>query len=139
MYLPSVNRIWPEIGRLFEDFESSLLTRSDSNLKVNLYEDDDHKLHLTAELPGYEPDDLTISVEGNELYLKGEKKVENEKDEDGSFLLNERYHESFERRLRLPYRVDPETVNAELKNGVLYLDFSQHEKDQPRTITVSTN
>ena len=143
MFNTGFNRIWPEFDRLFGEFDRALSPRVfhnnalGSDLKVNLYEDEKNQLHLTALLPGYKPEDLDISVVGNRLTLKGKR--EGEKSEKQDFLLSERCDHSFERQLRLPWNVDPENVDANLKDGVLHLRFVRDRKDQPRSIVVSSN
>src|SRR5690606_36900863 len=75
---------------------------------------------VTAELPGLGEKDihLTLSANGDQHILKGEKKFEEERKEQ-SFYRNERVYGSFQRVVGLPARVDAEKVTASFKNGVL--------------------
>jgi HSP20 family protein len=80
---------------------------------VNATEKD---LRVSAELPGLDPKDVEILVEGDVLTIRGEKKSETE-DKDRHF--SERYYGRFERSLRLPFEVEDDKAEATFKNGVL--------------------
>jgi len=73
---------------------------------------------VRAELPGIDPDHVTIEVDGDQLVLRGEKHVEERREED-RVLMTERSFGSFERRMPLPGPVDDDAVTANMKNGVL--------------------
>lgn len=90
---------------------------------------------LASELPGLERDDIDISVEGNVLTLKGNKKAPglNEKD---MLLIRERCYGEFTRSIKLPYRVNPEQVEARFKNGVLTIKLNRPEEEKPKKINV---
>ena len=73
-------------------------------------------LHIKADLPGIEPNAVEITVEGNQLTLKGERKVEHEAQE-GAY--REVRYGSFVRTFPLPAGVKAEAVQAHYRNGVL--------------------
>lgn len=79
------------------------------------YED---RLVVTAELPGLTENDFDVTIQGNLLSIKGEKKQESEDREKGWYRV-ERHFGSFSRSIPLPYEVDQESVEAQYKNGVL--------------------
>jgi HSP20 family protein len=84
----------------------------------------DKELQITAELPGVDQKDIEITLTGGDLFIKGEKKSETDekKGERGrSYHRVERSFGSFQRRLSLPYDVDPDKVQASFKDGVLTL------------------
>ena len=93
------------------------------SLRMNVSETD-KELHITAELPGVDQKDIEITLTGGDLLIKGQKKSETDekKDERGrSYHRIERSFGSFQRRLSLPYDVDPDKVQASFKDGVLTL------------------
>jgi HSP20 family protein len=108
-----------EMNRLFDDvfkgFDTGMPAALASwpNLEVNATEKD---LRVSAELPGLDPTDVEILVEGDVLTIRGEKKSETE-DKDRHF--SERYYGRFERSLRLPFEVEDDKAEATFKNGVL--------------------
>jgi HSP20 family protein len=79
---------------------------------------------VKAELPGLEAKDLSVSIWGDVLTIKGEKKKE-EKEEDEHCYYCERYCGSFYRSFRLPVSVRSDEVKETLKNGVLKVTLSK--------------
>ena len=77
---------------------------------------------VTAELPGVEEKDIDVTLVGNKLTIKGEKRTERdeEKEEGGRhFHRIERMQGSFMRSLVVPDGIDPSNVDAHFKDGVL--------------------
>ena len=73
---------------------------------------------VLCDLPGIDMEDIEISIAGNVLTLKGEKKQQ--KMNEGSHLYREETSEGrFQRTLQLPLVVDADKAEAVLKNGVL--------------------
>ncbi|QGJ70468.1 Molecular chaperone [Planctomycetales bacterium 10988] len=101
---------------------------------VNLWEDDDN-LYAEAELPGFSLDDLEIYVLGEELTIKGERKVSDE--EDVKVHRRERVRGKFERVFRLPTSVSADEVKAVLANGVLTLTLPKTPEAKPRKINIT--
>ena len=82
----------------------------------------DKEYCVTAELPGLTDQDVDVSVVGDRIVIKGEKKSETEErsDEKGrEFHRIERTSGSFQRTMTLPFEIDADTVKAVVKNGVL--------------------
>ena len=87
------------------------------------------KLHVFADLPGMNKEDVKLSMEGDQLILQGERRSSHEEGQQGSgFYQSERSYGSFYRSIPLPEGVDPQTVQANFKDGVLDVCF-----DAPRT------
>ena len=74
----------------------------------------DDALVVRADLPGVDPKEVDISLEGNILSVRGERKAEKE---DASY--REVSYGRFERRVRVPNGTDPEKISAKYTNGVL--------------------
>jgi HSP20 family protein len=82
----------------------------------------DREVVLAFELPGVDEKDIDVSLSGDQLTVKGEKKAEHEdhKNEAGQVVHRvERSYGAFQRTMTVPYRVDPEHVSAQFKDGVL--------------------
>jgi HSP20 family protein len=127
------NRLFNEpFSRFFED--GGLASRTWAP-PVDIYETDQHVV-LKAELPGVDPKDVEARVEEGTLYLKGERKFENEVKEENYHRI-ERSYGSFVRTFSLPSSVDPHKAKAEYKNGVLTLTLPKREEAKPRTIQIS--
>ena len=91
--------------------------------------------HFTAELPGLTKEDIEITLDENNLTLKGERKFE-EKEESENYHRIERSYGSFTRSFSLPGQVDTEKVTAEFKNGVLHITVPKTEQALPKKITI---
>ena len=98
---------------------------------VDIYERPDG-LVLLADLPGVEPNDLSVRLEDNILTIQAKPK----------HLINaEPIYREFElvnffRQFELSDQVDQEKITARLNHGVLTLELSKAEKAKPRQITV---
>src|SRR2546428_11351708 len=95
-------------------------------------------LEFTAEVPGFEKDQIDIHVDQGNLILSGERKFEQEAKEENYHRI-ERSYGKFQRAFALPSSVDADRIKATLKNGVLHVTLPKSEKAKPRQIPVSTN
>jgi HSP20 family protein len=73
-----------------------------------------------ADMPGVRPDDIEISLIGNQLQISGTREQEQQQDE-GRYHTFERAYGSFTRVFALPDSADTDNIRAELTNGVLTL------------------
>jgi HSP20 family protein len=80
--------------------------------------EDDKAYKISAELPGLDAKDVDVSVSGNMLILKGEKRQEKE-EKDKNYYFSERAYGSFQRAFELPASVDHDKVAADFSKGVL--------------------
>jgi len=101
---------------------------------INVYAHQDG-IVITAELPGVNEDDLDISVHRDTVTLRGER--QDQISEAGGYHRRERRSGLFERTFSLPFQVDPERVEAKLRNGILTLTLQRPEQDKPKRIRVS--
>lgn len=130
-----------DMDEMFESWAKDLKlpettwTRAEFWPRMNVSETDKDML-ITAELPGIDPKDVEITLSGNQLLVKGEKKSEAEekKDDKGrAFHRVERSYGSFQRLMSLPYEVDPDKVQASFKDGVLTLNLPKPAEVQKKT------
>lgn len=109
---------WP-FEKLFEGF----LPRETENhpaawLPAMDIQETDKEYQLRVELPGVDPEKVELTVDGNMLTLRGEKKDVRETHDKG-FQRTECVYGAFERSLLLPEGVDLQSVTAEGAQGVL--------------------
>jgi HSP20 family protein len=90
---------------------------------------------LKANVPGLKPEELTVTLEGDTLSIRGEIKAENDK----RYLLRERVAGKFERTLTISTPVEANNVEATFENGVLTLTLPKAEAIKPRTIPVKVS
>ena len=87
------------------------------------------------DVPGTERDNIHISVDANHLVVSGERH-EDTKKEDAGYTYSERVHGKFERRFALPENTDPDSIDANIDNGVLTITVGKTAEIQPRQIPV---
>jgi HSP20 family protein len=115
-----------EFDRFFQDAETMLPTPAATVAgsawtafvpPVDIHETDKTYV-VTAEVPGIDPKNIDVRLEGNTLIIRGER--EQQRDEDiGTMHRSERSFGSFSRAFTLPQDVQTETINAKFRNGVL--------------------
>lgn len=135
-----LEKLQQDMGRLF-DFSFSRWPERDSGLleglwspAIDIYDSKDH-LMVKADIPGLSKDEIEVSVHGDTLTLKGEKKKEEEvKEKD--FVRSERFYGAFHRAIKLPVAVDSDRVKASYKNGVLELTLPKKEDAKPKQIQI---
>jgi HSP20 family protein len=104
------------------------------NPSVDISETENNLL-IKAELPGLESKDVSVSISGDLLTIKGEKKKEKEeKDEHHHYI--ERYAGTFQRSFRLPVNVQSDKVEAAFKNGVLKITLPKVAEARKKAIEI---
>jgi HSP20 family protein len=91
--------------------------------------EDEKAYRITAELPGLEPKDIELSVSGDRLVLRGEKREEKER-KDKNYYMSERAYGSFQRAFALPEGIDRDKIAAELAKGVLTITLPKTAEAQ---------
>jgi HSP20 family protein len=92
-------------------------------------------LEITAELPGVDPKEVEVSVEGGVLTLKGTRNFEKAA-EGETYHRVERAYGAFERSFTLPSNVDAERIQAAYRHGVLHLSVPKREEAKPKAIAI---
>jgi HSP20 family protein len=87
---------------------------------------------VKASLPGVDPNDVDITLDGENLTIQAEIKADQEQD----YVIRERASGIFRRTLSLNVPVQSDKVSAEFKQGVLTLTMPKAEAVKPRKITV---
>ena len=95
--------------------------------------DRDKEIFVKAELPGFDKEDLDISIANNQLVIKA-KSCHEEKEEKGDYLKQEISKSEIYRSLLLPADVEEENVTTSFKNGVLKLTIPKQKKSQRNQI-----
>ncbi len=95
----------------------------------------DGKLVVHAELPGIDPKDVDITVTGNVLTIRGERKAAWEEKKEGC-LVSESSYGAFERSMVLPEGVDAARCTARYKDGILELSMPAEAKALPKKVKV---
>lgn len=92
---------------------------------------------VAASVPGVAAEDVDITVLGDTLRIRGERREETDTDgPEGRWLLRERRFGAFERRLTLPATVRADAAEAEFSDGVLTITLPKADEAKPRSIPV---
>jgi HSP20 family protein len=93
--------------------------KDELRMEMDVTETDD-AITIKCDMPGMQKDDIDVSLKGNVMTIKGERKVEEEtKDEQGNVVRRERRFGSFARSFTVPEGVKPEDIKTSYENGVL--------------------
>jgi HSP20 family protein len=87
----------------------------------------DKQYRITLEVPGVEQADIQLTVEDDVLWVRGEKRHEQEHSE-GQYHRIERSYGSFQRALNLPSDANQDAIRASFKNGVLTITIEKREQ-----------
>jgi HSP20 family protein len=115
-----------EIDQVFDrlldgrsDWWTDMVTAPRPTPALDAYVEGD-QFHVRAELPGVDPDAIEVSVLGNQLIIKGERKATKESKDEG-YYLREIAYGSFERAVALPEGANADQIKARYENGVLHI------------------
>jgi HSP20 family protein len=93
--------------------------------------EDEKSIKLRVDMPGYSKDEVKLSVEDDELVLKADHQTSKEEDD-----WSTQSYGSYNLRIRLPENVDPSSIKAELKDGVLKVKVPKVEASKKESHTV---
>ncbi len=117
-----------QIDQVFSDFSRDVPSlgwpRNGSlGLAVDVAETD-KTMEITADLPGVDEKDISVTLAGDVLTIKAEKKTE--KEEKGKdYRLSERSYGMFERSMELPFKLESSKVDAKFDKGVLKVTLNK--------------
>lgn len=102
--------------------------------RVDIEETDDHYV-VRSELPGMKLEDIKITVEDNQLTIRGEKRREEEK-KGTTYHRVERVYGTFERSFTLGHLVNSDRIEAFYRDGVLQVSIPKAEQAKAREIAI---
>lgn len=129
-----------EVNRLVDAFSGRSLAGTASGARtwlpsVDMVETKDD-LVLRVELPGVRDKDVSVSITGDLLTIRGERRWDDES-KDQKVLHVERAYGQFERLIQLPMAVQAEKVKASYRDGVLEITLPKAEELKPREIKIN--
>lgn len=140
--LQEIETLQREMNQLFDTLSPSVRTRLNGASNqgsfvpaVELHEAPD-AIHLKAELPGLDPNDLDIQVTAEAVSLSGERKTENRTEQNGVVRSEFRYGK-FQRVIPLPVRIKNDQVEANYKDGILSLKLPKIEAEKNKVVKVT--
>jgi HSP20 family protein len=132
-----MNQLRRRLDRVFEEADGERgWAATDQFPRTSIY-DTGKSFLLKAEVPGLTEKDVTLTLTQDVLTLAGERKVETP--EGYSVHRRERLPMRFSRSFALPSKVDPEKVNATIKDGILAVTVDKAPEVQPKQISIRTS
>jgi HSP20 family protein len=125
-----------EISRLHRGLVTEAARKATFRPAVDVYEDE-KALHLVTELPGFTSEEVEVLVEDGTLRIKAERTPPNDAETERYTMMERRYG-TFARSFVLPDTVDPEAIEAEMKDGLLRLALPKREKPGARKIAIQS-
>ena len=113
---------FPSLRRMFDmdrPFSSTSLSFAAPAIDIS---EDEKSYKICAELPGLDARDVDLSVAGDTLVLKGEKRQEAERKET-NYHFSERSYGAFQRAFELPASVDRDKISADFSKGILTINM----------------
>lgn len=130
--------IQDEVNRLFDTFFNRYPTRSDAPTvfapAVDI-EELGEEFVVRADLPGMSQKDVKVSLLGDTLTIRGERKYEGQH-QDGTLHRVERVHGQFERSFKLGTPVRNDQIRATYRDGVLEVHIPKAEEAKLKEIQV---
>ena len=136
--LRNISDLRYEMDRLFEDaFGGRSRSIAGWTPATNLVETDE-AYEVSLELPGFDREDIEVTVDQGVLSISGERTEEFE-GEERTYHLRERSVGRFNRSFSLPSSVSAESVSAKFQNGVLRVNLPKQEEARTRKIEVDVD
>ncbi len=102
---------------------------------ANFYRKEDGTNIIELQVPGLVKEDISILTEGGTITISAEVKKE-VKEEKNSFVSREFSSKSFSRSWKMPSEIDPDKIEASLKNGVLTVSIPATEAKKKKKISI---
>jgi HSP20 family protein len=107
---------------------------TEGELAIDVYQTE-NDLIIQSAIAGVKPENLEILIEGDVITIKGNR----EKPEDGgAYFTQECYWGPFSRKVILPVEIDPNRIEATMKEGILTIRLPKIERERKRKIEVKT-
>ncbi len=116
-----------------DDFFTSAFQEYKKSPAIDII-DEKNSYIAQIDIPGFEKEDISISIENNILTITGEK---TEESTNKNYIRKERKYSKFSRSISLIENVDENNIKASLKNGILEVNIpKKHKKIESRKIII---
>ena len=117
------------------DSKNNEWPKSEGQLAVDVYQTES-ELVIQSAIAGVQSEELDISVEGDLVIIRGQRKRPVEENED--YFSQECYWGAFSRKIILPVEVDPGRIDASLKNGILTIRIPKILREKKMKVTIKS-
>jgi HSP20 family protein len=122
-----------EINEEKKNEEKEKWLEPEGELAVDMYQTEE-ELVILSTIAGVKREDLNIYLEGEILFIEGERKKPIQ--ENGDYFLQECYWGKFSRKIVLPVEINPEKISATFKDGILIIRIQKISKERKRKIKI---
>lgn len=132
------NELYPMMSA-FDKFFNSFWEdeQADENVRmmaVDLIEQE-NKYLVKADLPGFDKEDINISIDKNNLVIEANHS-EKKEEKDESYYRCERYSGNYRRTITLTEKCEADKIKANFKNGVLDIEIPKSEPEPVKKIDI---
>lgn len=121
-----------DLWNAFNDFDKSFFGSKMpiNNCRTDIRDAGD-KYIMEAELAGFDKEDISLDISGEQLTITAERRSDSgEKDDKGNYICRERSFGSYKRIFGIG-DVNAEAVSAEYKNGILTIELPKKAPEAP--------
>ena len=126
MMIPRKRNEFDLFRDFFEGDEFFPIRRESTIMKTDIRDKKD-KYIIEMDLPGYEKENINLSLKDGYLEVTAEVKKEDDKEEKGKYVHKERYYGHCSRSFYVGEQIKDEDVSAEFKNGILKICIPKKE------------
>jgi HSP20 family protein len=112
--------VFDQMQKMFEQFQNkgfNLANDFSQTTPIDIREEDG-QLVVSADIPGVEKEEINVKADETQVEISAESNAE-VKEENEKYFRKERRSRKFRRTVPWPKNIDPDTVTAEYKDGVL--------------------
>ncbi|MFC1849701.1 Hsp20/alpha crystallin family protein [candidate division CSSED10-310 bacterium] len=131
-----IKQVKSEMDRILHRYAPERSVSAAEFPAINIWSNDETAI-VTTEIAGIDPDDLDISVQGEQMTIRGSRGGY-ECTEGEIYHRRERGFGDFVRTIGLPFGVDADKVEAEYKKGVLTVSLPRAEHEKPKKISLKS-
>ncbi|MBF0362396.1 MAG: Hsp20/alpha crystallin family protein [Oligoflexia bacterium] len=134
MYWETIHDLQRELDQIFSSVNDPRSTYSKGVFPmINIFEKDD-VLIIKTEIPSIDKKDIHIKLQGENIMISGERNISLEK--NNHYHRRERKSGSFNRQFKLPYKINQDTIEAKIEDGVLTVSMNKAESEKTKVISV---
>ena len=123
-----------ELAQFFNGREAGMAGPAEWVPSVDIINDREH-YEVHADVPGVDPQDIDVSLEGSVLTISGHRKTQTT-EESAGYTRTERSYGSFSRSFTLPDTAAAEDISAKIEHGVLKLHIPKKQQVLPKKIKI---
>jgi len=102
---------------------------------INLAKNRDNQHTIEIDLPGVEKQDIVINIQENTLTVSAERRMKEEVNEEDYYHLSS-YFGKISRSFSLPETIDTDNVDAEYKDGRLYIRLNESDQKKKHQVSI---